>query len=60
MSTFFEYKGHLLEAVRYCDIEYREPEICIDQLMRNWKVRKQYKPSMQHPWRKGTLTQRQV
>ena len=59
-KQFFEYQGYLLDAVRYSDVGYRKPGICIEQLMRNWKVKQKHKPSMRHSWRKGTPIQRQT
>jgi transposase len=61
-EQFFEYQGHLLGAVRYSDIEGREPRACIDQLIGNWKARqkKAYQPSMKHPWRRAVPNQMQT
>lgn len=54
----FEYKGHLLEAVSYLEVEYKKPEICIDQLMKKWKGKGLCKPSVKHPWRQRALSQK--
>lgn len=54
----FEYQGHLLKHVCYGDLEYQEPEICIDKLQDNWRDGrgKKSKPSKYHPWKRSSLS----
>jgi transposase len=55
----FEYQGHLLKHICYSELEYKEPEICIDGLLANWKDGrgKKTKPSKHHPWKRVTQAQ---
>jgi len=54
----FEYQGHLLKYVCYSELEYKEAEICIDDLMENWRDGrgKKIKPSKHHPWKRALQT----
>lgn len=55
-ELIFEYQGHLLKHTRYSELEYRKPEICVDDLMKNWGggQGKKTKPSKHHPWKRSS------
>lgn len=61
-EIFFEYQGHILKTMRYRDIEYKQPSLSTEQLMKHWKggQRTRHQPSRHHPWRSTSSSQRQT
>jgi transposase InsO family protein len=48
----FQYKGHIINYVVYNEMSYTLPHISVEDLKDNWKSRKTYVPSKDHPYKR--------
>jgi hypothetical protein len=51
-ELIFQYKGFIIDHVIYNEMPFITPHITIEELMGNWKTKKTYIPSKDHPYKR--------